>query len=440
VTDVPITRYAKTADGLHIAYQVVGAGPIDLVFVGTWFSHVDAQWEQPLVERFLRRLASFSRLILFDKRATGASDPVPLPILPTFEAWMDDIVAVVDAVGSDRVALLGDSAGGMLAALFAATYPDRTSSLVLSNTGPRGAWVTGARGWQPEEMERTFGTEDGLAIELTAPSHAGDPSFRSWWARYQRLSSSPAMAAAVWRLYGEADVRAVLPAIRVPTLVLHRRDNRWVTVENGRYFASHIAGAKYVELDGADQWPWLGDAGALVDEIEEFLTGVKGGPEADRVLATVLFTDIVSSTDRAAELGDRRWRNLLDDHDQAVRRQLELYRGKKVKTTGDGALATFDGPARAVRCACAIRDAVRALGLDTRAGLHAGEVEVRGEDIGGIAVHTTARVSALAQPNEVLVSRTVVDLVAGSGIAFADRGEHELKGVPGAWRLYAVVS
>jgi class 3 adenylate cyclase len=443
VLDVPETRYAKTGDGVHIAYQVLGAGPIDLVFMSTWFSHIDVQWEQPSLARFLQRLASFSRLILFDKRGTGESDPVSLPALPTLESWMDDIVAVMRAAGSPRTALWGDSSGGMLAALFAATYPHRTTALVVSDSLACGAITPGypssvVNSMTPEVMETTWGTESGLELDGSAPSVAGDPNFRSWWARYQRLSVSPAIAAAIWDMFRHIDIREVLPAIRVPALVLHRRDNRWLPVEHGRYIAAHIAGSKFIELAGADQWPYLGDSDSLVDEVEEFLTGVRGNPSGDRVLATVLFTDIVGSTALMAEVGDKKWREILDLHDQTVRRQLERFRGREIKATGDGFAATFDGPGRAIQCACAIRDAVRSLGIDLRVGLHTGEIEVRGDDVAGMAVHIGARVSALAQPGEVLVSGAIPPLVVGSGIAFEDRGEHELKGVPGAWRILAV--
>jgi pimeloyl-ACP methyl ester carboxylesterase len=331
VSKVPETQYAKTTDEVHIAYQELGEGPIDLVFMSTWFSHIDVQWEQPALARFLRRLASFSRLILFDKRGTGSSDPVSLPLRPTLEAWMADILAVMAAAGSARSALWGDSSGGMLAALFAATYPDRTAALVLSHTIARGErapdYPSGILDRiSPEDIEATWGTESGLDVERSAPSVAADRGFRAWWARYQRLSVSPAVAAATRAMFRGVDVRDALPVIRVPTLVLHRRDNRWLPVGHGRYIAEHISEAKYVELDGADQWPFLGDSDSLVDEAEEFLTGSRGGPETDRVLATVLITDIVGSTDRAAHLGDRKWRDLLDAHDQATRRQLERYR------------------------------------------------------------------------------------------------------------------
>ena len=356
---------------------------------------------------------------------------------------MGDIEAVMAAVGSARSALWGDSSGGMLAALFAATYPDRTTALVLSDTLAKGAKASDYPSGvldrlTPEDMESTWGTESGLDLRATAPSVAADREFRAWWARYQRLSVSPAEAAATWAMFRSVDVRDVLTVIRVPTLVLHRRDNRWLPVEHGRFIAEHIAGAKYVELEGADQWPFLGDSDTLVDEAEEFLTGMRGGPEADRVLATVLFTDIVGSTDLAAELGDRKWRDLLDAHDQATRRQLARFRGRETSTTGDGFAATFDGPGRGIQCACAIRDAVRALGVELRVGLHTGEIELRGDDVAGMAVHIACRVSALAEPGEVLVSGAIPPLVVGSGITFEDRGDHELKGVPGVWKLFAV--
>jgi DNA-binding SARP family transcriptional activator/pimeloyl-ACP methyl ester carboxylesterase len=444
VIEVPETRYTKTSDGVHIAYQVVGDGPFDLVFMSTWFSHIDVQWEHPSFARFLRRLASFSRLILFDKRGTGESDPVSLPSLPTLESWIEDIVAVLDAARSPRTALMGDSSGGILATLFAATHPDRTTALVLSDAIARGSsapsYPSGALDkLTPQDIEATWGTESGLELETTAPSVANDRGFRSWWARYQRLSVSPAMAAAVWDMFRSVDVREVLPAIRVPTLVLHRRDNRWLPVEHGRFIADHVTGAKFVALEGADQWPYLGDSDALLDEVEEFLTGVRSGPSSDRVLATVLLTDIVASTVHMADIGDKKWRDLLDLHDQTTRRQLERFRGREVNTTGDGFAATFDGPGRAIRCACAIRDAVRSLGIDLRTGLHTGEIELRGSDVSGMAVHIGARVSALADPGEVLVSGAIPPLVVGSGIEFKDRGEHVLKGVPGTWRLFTVV-
>jgi pimeloyl-ACP methyl ester carboxylesterase len=428
------TRYAKSGD-VHVAYQVVGSGPLDLVFVPGFFSQVELWWEEPLCARFFERLASFSRLILFDKRGTGLSDRVAA--VPTLEQRMDDVRAVMAAAGSERAAILGVSEGGPMSALFAATYPDRTAALVLYGT------FAEFRSWMPPEhlehflhaIDATWGT--GESLPHLAPSVADDPRFRRWWARHERLGASPGAAMDLMRMNSEIDVRHVLPAIRIPTLVLHRAGDVFVDVSGGRYVAAHIPGAKYVELPGVDHPPFVGDAEAVLQEVEEFLTGVRPAPEPDRVLATVLFTDIVGSTERAAELGDQRWRDLLGAHHAAVRRELERFRGREVDTAGDGFLATFDGPARAVRCARAIHDAVRPLGIELRAGLHTGEIELLGDDIGGIAVHIAARVAALAGPGEVLASSTVKDLVAGSGLRFEDRGTRALRGGPDEWRLFA---
>jgi pimeloyl-ACP methyl ester carboxylesterase/class 3 adenylate cyclase len=434
----PETRYAKSGD-VNIAYQVVGDGPLDLVFVPGFASHVEYAWEDPSLARFLRRLASFSRLILFDKRGTGLSDRVSVTELPTLEQRMDDVRAVMDAVGAERAALLGVSEGGPMSTLFAATYPERITALVVY------AAFAGMFGLPPspenvqpflDAMERNWG--QGFGIGLFAPSMADDESCRQWWARFERLALSPGAAVALLRMNMEIDIRHVLPAIRVPTLVLHRAGDRAVSVEQGRYMAEHISGAKYVELPGDDHAPWIGDQDAIVDEIEEFLTGVRPAPEPDRVLATVLFTDIVGSTERMADMGDHRWRDLLDGYYALARREIDRFRGREVKTTGDGFLATFDGPARAIRCARAISDEAGRLGLPIRAGLHTGECEIMGEDIGGIAVHIGARVAAMAASGEVLVSSTVKDLVAGSGLRFEDRGSRALKGVPEEWRLFAV--
>ena len=441
------TRYAKSGD-LHIAYQVVGqeqqdAGH-DLVLVPPFVSHVEHYWEEPTVARFLTRLASFSRLILFDKRGTGLSDRVPPDRLPTLEERMDDVRAVMDAAGSQRAALFGPLEGGPMAAVFAATYPDRTIALVLYGT-----FASTVRDatypWAMDPEERRGVIEQlpeqwgrGAYVELLAPSMAGDEAFRRWWARLERLGASPGAAMALRRMNGEIDIRRTLSAIRVPTLVLHRTGDLDTSVEEGRYLAAHIPEARFVDLPGADHLPWAGDQDAIVDEVEEFLTGVRPAAEPDRVLATVLFTDIVGSTTRAVELGDRRWRDLLSNHNAIVRRELERYRGREVKTIGDGFLAMFDGPARAIRCASAVRDGVRGLGLAIRAGLHTGEAELIGDDVGGIAIHIAARVIARARPHEVLVSSTVKDLVTGSGIEFDDRGTHRLKGVPGSWRLFRV--
>ncbi len=432
----PETRYAKSGD-VNIAYQVVGDGPLDLVWVPGWLTHLEWDWEEPSYARFLHRLASFSRLILLDKRGTGLSDRVAG--IATLEERMDDVRAVMDAVGSERAALFGFSEGGPMSALFAATYPQRTSALVLYGTFARlTEFRPSLEQLQPflDAMERTWGQEGNFP--QFAPSRADDPHFKQWWARRQRLGGSPGAAVALSRMNLEIDVRHVLPAIRVPTRVLHRTGDRVTPVDGGRYVAETIPGAKYVELTGMDHLPWIGDADAILDEIQEFLTGVRPAPEPDRVLATVLFTDIVGSTQRAAELGDRRWHDLLDSYYALARKELERFRGREIKTTGDGFLATFDGPARGIRCACAVSDSAGQLGLAIRAGLHTGECEIMGEDVGGIAVHIGARVAAQATSGEVLVSSTVKDLVAGSGLKFDDRGPHRFKGVPDEWRLFAV--
>ncbi len=438
----PETRYARSGD-VNIAYQVVGNGPFDLVYVMGWVSNLDYFWEEPAYARFLHRLASFSRLILFDKRGTGLSDRVPEAQLPTLEQRMDDVRAVMDAAGSERAALFGVSEGGPMAALFAATYPERTSALVMYGTYAKRIWDP-AYPWAPtpQERQKFFGLiQQGwggvVDIATLAPSVVGDERFRLWWAAYLRRSASPGAALALARMNTEIDIRHVLPAIRVPTLILHRTGDLDIDVRGSRYMAERILGDKYVELPGDDHLPWVGDQDAILDEAEEFLTGVRRGPEPDRVLATVLFTDVVGSTERAAELGDRRWRDLLAGYQALVRKELSRFRGREIDTVGDGFLAAFDGPARAIRCACAVSDAVPQLGIAVRAGLHTGEVEVMGDKVGGIAVHIGARVAAHAGAGEVLVSSTVKDLVAGSGIQFEDRGAHALKGVPGEWRLFA---
>jgi pimeloyl-ACP methyl ester carboxylesterase len=439
----PVTRYARSGE-VNIAYQVVGEGPLDLVFVSGWVSNLDLMWQEPSYARFLRRLASFSRLILFDKRGTGLSDRVPEADLPTLEARMDDVRAVLDAAGAERAALLGHSEGGPMCLLFAATHPERTVALVLIGTYARRLVGDGYPfGTSPEAYdgflaEIADGWGGAVGLEARAPSLVDDTRFRTWWSDYLRMSASPGAALALTRMNGQIDVRPALETIGVPTLVVHRTGDRSLPVEGARYLAERIRGARLVELPGNDHLPFVGDQDAILDEIEEFLTGVRRGAGNDRVLATVLFTDIVGSTERAVELGDREWRDLLESHHLLVRRALESWRGIEVDTAGDGFLATFDGPARAIRCACAIRDAVRGLGLEVRAGLHTGECEVHGETVAGIAVHIGARVAALAGPGEVLVSSTVRDLVAGSGIEFDERGEHELKGVPGRWQLYSV--
>jgi class 3 adenylate cyclase len=439
------TRYARSGE-VSIAYQVVGDGPFDLVYVPGFVSNIELMWEEPGLARFLERLASFSRLILFDKRGTGLSDPVPNDGLPTLEERMDDVRAVMDAVGSKRAALLGHSEGGNMCVLFSATHPERTTALLLV-----GSYAKRIRSedypWAPtveerareiEETEATWGSPE--AFRALAPSKENDPDFQRWIGRYLRQSASPKAAAALLRMNTQIDVRNVLPTIGVPTLLLYRTHDADVHVDEGRYIAERIPGSTFVELPGADHLMWTGDADALLDEVEGFLTGVRRGPDPDRVLATVLFTDVVGSTETATRVGDRAWRSLLERHHQVVRRALARWRGREIETAGDGFLATFDGPARAIRCAVAASEGIRDLGLQIRAGLHTGEVEIAGGDVRGIAVHIGSRVAGLAGPGEVLVSRTVADLVAGSGIVFAERGEHELKGVSGTWLVYAVES
>jgi pimeloyl-ACP methyl ester carboxylesterase len=439
----PETQYAKSGD-VYIAYQVVGEGPRDLVMIPPFVSHVDVYWEEPSLARFLDRLASFSRLLLFDKRGTGLSDRVPVDALPDLEHRMDDVRAVLDAVGSERAALFGPSEGGPMSALFAATYPERTSALVLYGTfastirDANYPWAMEARGRERmiEEMPKTWGRGD--YVDLLAPSAAGDPRFRTWWARLERMGASPGAAMALRRMNGQIDLRPVLSAIHVPTLVIHRTGDRDSSVEEGRYLASHLPGSRFVELPGEDHLPWVGDQDAILDEVEEFITGVRHAGESDRVLATVLFCDIVGSTERAAQVGDQGWRDVLESYYGAIRRELARFRGREVDTAGDGLLAAFDGPARGIRCACTIRETLRELGLRIRSGLHTGEVEVMREKLAGIAVHIGARVAGFAEPGEILVSSTVKDLVAGSGLQFVDRGMRALKGVPGEWRLFAV--
>ncbi len=437
----PETHYARSGD-VNIAYQAFGDGPRDLVLVPGWVSNIEVFWEDPALERFFERLAGFARVILFDKRGTGLSDRVA--DIPTLEVRMDDVRAVMDAVRSPRATLIGWSEGGPMCALFAATYPQRTAGLVMINSYARRIWApdypcgTPRQEWDAfiDETVRHWGGPVGL--EARAPSRAGDQRFRDWWARLLRMSASPGASRAVLQMNADIDVRPILATIQVPALVLHAVREVNVPVAAGRYLASAIAGARYVELLGADHIPWGENADTILDEIEEFVTGVRRGPEPDRVLATVLFTDIVDSTRRAAELGDRRWRDVLEGHHTIVRDELGRLRGREIDTAGDGFLAAFDGPARAVRAACAVTAGVRRLGLEVRAGVHTGECEVMGSKLGGIAVHIGARVAALAGAGEVLVSSTVKDLVADSGLRFADRGLHALKGIPGEWHLFAV--
>jgi pimeloyl-ACP methyl ester carboxylesterase len=435
------TRYAKSGD-VYIAYQTVGDGEIDLVYIMGAFSHLDVLWESPHYRRFCEQLASFSRLILFDKRGMGLSDHVQVG---TLEQRMDDARAVMDAVGSEQAVVMGTSEGGPMSMLFAATYPERTRALILCGAEVKER-ISDDWPWGESTDEKFEQAMEGLAdrwgsgggIASLAPSLAGDERAREWMGRLATQSASPGTAEAFMRMALDIDAREVVPAVRVPTLIIHRSDDRTCDVHNGRYLAEHIAGARYVELPGSDHLPWVhGDE--IVAEIQEFLTGVREVKEADRILATIMFTDIVGSTERADQLGDRRWRDLLQDHHVIVRRELERFRGREQDTAGDGFFAAFDGPARAIRCAQAATRAVnRELGIEIRAGLHTGECELMGAKLGGIAVHTGARVAALAGPGEVLVSRTVKDLVAGAGIEFVERGSHVLKGIPGSWELFAV--
>jgi class 3 adenylate cyclase len=437
---VPETRYAKHGD-VNIAFQVTGSGPADLVYVPGWVSHVEYAWEEPSFAPFLERLRSFSRLILLDRRGTGLSDPVER--LPTLEERMDDVLAVMDAAGSKRAYLFGISESGPMCILFGATYPDRTAGLILCNTfarnvwAPDHPWAVGPKGWERVQKMVESGWGTGVTPFLFAPSRATDEAFVASWARFERRAVSPGGMRKILAMIEDTDVRHVLPSVRVPTLVVHRTGDQATRIEGGRYLAEHIPGARLVEVQGADHFPWVGDTDAILREVERFVSGGERDVEPDRVLATVLFTDIVDSTRLLAERGDRAWRELLARFYALLRRELERFRGREIDTAGDGLLAAFDGPARAVRCACRIRDEVAALGISVRCGVHTGECEVLGEKVGGIAVHLGARVCSAAAPNEVLVSSTVKDLVAGSQLRFADRGERELKGVPGEWRLYA---
>ena len=437
------TRYAKAGD-VHIAYQVTGSGPFDLVWVPGFVSHLEADWDSPVRTRMFERMGSFCRLIRFDKRGTGLSDRVAIP---TLEQRMDDVRAVMDAVGSKQAALVGFSEGGPMSLLFAATYPERTVALALYGSYARRLWSPDhpygktPADWDGfvQRLEREWGGP--VALDIFAPSVANDPNAQKAWGNYLRQAASPGAAVSIMRMNGEIDVRHVLPIIRVPTLVVHRTGDRLTSIEQARYLANNIAGARLVELPGDDHSLWVGYADAIVDEIEEFLTGVRGGADTDRVLATVLFTDIVGATERVAQLGDSGWRQLLGQHHALVRRELAKFRGREIDTAGDGFLAAFDGPARAVRCAHAIKHAARTqLNLDLRAGLHTGECELLEDKLAGLAVHIGARVATLANAGEVLVSNTVKDLVAGSGLQFEDRGNHVLKGVPGEWHLFAALS
>jgi class 3 adenylate cyclase/pimeloyl-ACP methyl ester carboxylesterase len=440
---VPVPRYARNGN-VSLAYDVVGDGERDILVTFGWIGSFQSALEHPAHARWLERLATFGRVIMWDKRGTGLSERLPADRLPTLEERMDDMRVVMDAAGSERAAAVGISEGASLSAVFAASHPDRVTSLVLvggfARTLEDDGYEWGTSKETAEAFRRriadTWGDNAGL-LKLWAPTVADDPMAQEHWNRTMVFGATPATATAWLEMVEETDIRATLPAISVPTLVLHRTDDRIVRVEHSRYMAEHIPGARYVELPGCDHLWWIkGDD--ILDEIEGFLTGTTTAFEPDRVLATVMFTDIVDSTSKAAELGDRRWRDLCDVHDRAVRRLLDRHRGREVKTLGDGFLATFDGPGRAIRCASELREAVRSVGLEVRAGLHTGEVELAGDDITGIAVNIGARVGAQAAASEVLVSQTVKDLVAGSGLEFEDRGEHVLKGVPGPWRLWSL--
>ena len=436
------TRYARSGD-LRIAYQVIGDGPIDLVWAPGYLSHLEQNQWWPSYASLIERMASFSRLIMFDRRGTGLSDRILS--LGSFEELLDDITAVLDAASSERAALFGGAESGPMCALYAATFPERVSALVLGASYPRRTVAPGFPwGFDEDRQEEVLASYDtrwgtpSFGVRSLAPSLADDERFRQWHAQACRFAGTPASAVAWFRITMEIDIRDVLPAIRVPTLIIHRTGDRVVPIGAGRYLADKIPDAKLLELPGADHYPFSGDYEPALEELEEFLTGSRRQREPDRVLATMLFTDIVGSTERAAELGDQRWTALLADHHRVVREQLDRHRGQEVRVVGDSFLATFDGPARAISCASAIRDAVGALGVEVRAGLHTGEIELAPSGIEGLAVHIGARVAALAEAGEILVSSTVKDLVAGSGFAFEDRGRRVLRGVPDEWQIHAV--
>lgn len=442
---VPTTRYARSGD-LNIAYQAIGGGPRDLVYVPGWASNIDVMWEEPGTAAFLSSLASFTRLIVFDKRGTGMSDPVPIDRLPTLEERMDDVRAVMDEVGSERATLLGHSEGGNMCILFAATHPDRCDGLVLISSYAKRVWSEdypwaprpGERQAEWKRIERTWGDPDQLPDWL-APSMATDDAFKHWIAKYFRLSASPRAAAHLLEMNTQIDTTGVLETIQVPTLCLYRTDDQDVNVEEGRWIASQIPNARFVELEGRDHFFTVGDTRPMLAEIGEFMTGSRASVSPERVLATVLFTDIVASTERAEALGDVGWRTLLQRHKAMIRRELRRHRGREIDTAGDGFLATFDGPARAIAAARAICAGAARMDLELRAGLHTGEVELVDDGVAGLAVHIGARIAGMAEPGQILVSRTVKDLVSGSGLEFEDRGIHHLKGVEDEWQVFAVV-
>jgi class 3 adenylate cyclase len=441
---VPTTRYARSGDA-SIAYQVAGDGPLDLLFLTGWLTQLEQLWEAPANRRFLERLTTFGRVILFDSRGTGLSERVLEKY--TLEQEAQDALAVLDAAGSERAALFTYAQGGLVGAMLAAERPERIGALIMYASVARTSWAPDydwaiTREQREALSERnlaTWGEASGVAMTEWAPSMADDPALAAWFARMQRLAASPGEARVIFDAMVDLDVRELLPSIRVPTLIMHRPDERVWNVRHSRYLAENIPGARYVELDGVDSLPFVGDSDAIVEEVEEFLTGVRTGGEFSRALLTVLFTDIVDATAHAAALGDGRWRDLLAHHDEQVRAELARFGGREVKTVGDGFLATFDGPpSRALRCATAITRAAPELAIEVRVGLHTGECELIGEDVGGMAVHIASRVSALAGPGEVLVSGTVFGTVVGGPFSFEDRGLHDLKGVPGRWPLFAL--
>jgi pimeloyl-ACP methyl ester carboxylesterase len=433
----PTIRYTKSGP-VHVAYQVFGDGAIDLVLVPGFISQLEVWWSEPAHVRWLNRLGQSARVILFDKRGTGLSDRVDQQ--PDMDARMDDVRAVMDAVGVERAAIMGISEAGSLASLFAASHPDRCQALVLYGAFARfSSWFPTEAALQQfyHYADTSWGT--GASLPMFVPSMVGNKAFQEWWGRFERLGATPAACIEIMRLNSQIDVSAILPTIHIPTLVIHRQGDVAVNVEGGREIAALVPGARYIELPGTDHIPFIGDnAGEIVDAVREFLTGSRAPVTINRILATVLFTDIVGSTEKVAALGDRRWRDLLDEHDKAVRAELARFRGHEVKSLGDGFLATFDGPARAIHCAQSIMSALRPLGIPIRAGIHTGEVEIAGHDIRGIAVHITSRVASLGGTDDILVSRTIKDIVAGSGITFEDFGTHVLKGVPDDWQLYRV--
>jgi len=443
MAETPDTHYARTVEGAYLAYQSVGVGPMDLLFPVNGGVPIDLMRDEPAFSSFVRRLASFCRVTTFDPRGFSSSDHVDPASLPAVQTWMDDIGAVMDASGSQRSSIFAWGEMGLASMLFAATYPQRVANLVLVNTFARYQRSEDCPWGMPAEVIERYANVvrdfwgTGVVIGTLAPSLSEGDRSHSYWGRVERLSATP-NSVAVPRSFWESDVTDVLGAIQAPTLVICRKGDRHVSSGHGRYLSSRIPGARLLELEGQDHWPFAGQSQEILDEVEEFLTGARPSAVLDRVLATVLFTDIVNSTERLTELGDRRWREALDRYDELAGDQLERFRGRQIKTTGDGTLAVFDGPARAVECARTLTQAVRTLGFDIRAGLHTGEIEVRGDDVAGAAVHIAARVSASAGPGEVRVSRTITDLVVGSGIEFDDRGSHELKGIQGSWQLFAV--